>query len=182
MLARPVGTHGGDDFEKIEDPAALSAFLAQRPDHDHYLIEYIDYRSDDGYFRKYRFIFVDGQILPYHLAISGDWKVHHVSTDMANQPWMQQEEAAFLNNPAGVFSPGNYEALQAIQQCIGLEYFGIDCGLDRSGNIVVFEVNASMLVHAQNQDFPYKTPAVERIKLAFDAMLRRLAGAGAIGV
>ena len=44
---------------------------------------------------------------------------------------------------------------------------------------MVFEVNASMLVHAQNQDFPYKTPAVERIKLAFDAMLRRLAGAGA---
>jgi tetratricopeptide (TPR) repeat protein len=179
VLARPVGTHGGDDFEKIEDPAALSAFLAQRPNHDHYLIEYIDYRSDDGYFRKYRFIFVDGQILPYHLAISGDWKVHHVSTDMANQPWMQQEEEAFLNNPAGVFSPGNYEALQAIQQCIDLEYFGIDCGLDRFGNIVVFEVNASMLVHAQNDEFPYKTPAVQRIKLAFDAMLRKLATAGA---
>ena len=178
VLARPVGTHGGDDFEKIEDTAALSAFLAQRPDHDHYLIEYIDYRSDDDYFRKYRFIFVDGQVLPYHLAISSDWKVHHVNTDMANQPWMQQEEEAFLNHPTSVFSPANYAALHAIRERIGLEYFGIDCGLDRSGNIVVFEVNASMLVHAQNQDFPYKTPAVERIKLAFDAMLRRLAGAG----
>ena len=179
VLARPVGTHGGDDFEKIEDMAALSAFLKQRPDHDHYLIEYIDYRSDDSYFRKYRFIFVDGQILPYHLAISSDWKVHHVNTDMANQPWMQQEEEAFLNNPTSVFSPANYEALHAIQERIGLEYFGIDCGLDRSGNIVVFEDNASMLVHAQNQEFPYKTPAVERIKLAFDAMMRRLAAAGA---
>jgi tetratricopeptide (TPR) repeat protein len=176
VLARPVGTHGGDDFEKIEDPTALSAFLQQRPDHDHYLIEYIDYRSDDGHFRKYRFIFVDGQILPYHLAIGNDWKVHHVNTDMANQLWMQQEEEAFLNNPASVFSPANYEALQAIQQRIGLEYFGIDCGLDRMGNVVVFEVNASMLVHARNEDFPYKTPAVQRIKLAFDAMLRKLAG------
>jgi hypothetical protein len=90
---------------------------------------------------------------------------------------MQQEEEAFLNHPTSVFTPANYAALHAIQRRIGLEYFGIDCGLDRSGNIVVFEVNASMLVHAQNQDFPYKTPAVERIKLAFDAMLRRLAGA-----
>jgi tetratricopeptide (TPR) repeat protein len=179
ILARPVGTHGGDDFEKIEEVAALSAFLAQRPDHDHYLIEYVDYRSGDGYFRKYRFIFVDGQILPYHLAISSDWKVHHVSTDMANQPWMQREEEAFLNSPETVFSPANYAALQAIQQRVGLEYFGIDCGLDVSGNIVVFEVNASMLVHAKNEDFPYKTPAVQRIKLAFDAMLRRLAGADA---
>jgi hypothetical protein len=35
-----------------------------------------------------------------------------------------------------------------------------------------------MLVHAKNEDFPYKTPAVQRIKLAFDAMLRKLAGAG----
>ena len=105
MLARPVGTHGGDDFEKIEDPEALAAFLSQRPDHDHYLIEYIDYRSADDYFRKYRLIFVDGQILPYHLCIGSDWKLHHVNTDMANQPWMQQEEEAFLNNPTAVFSP-----------------------------------------------------------------------------
>ena len=179
VLARPVGTHGGDDFEKVEDPAALSAFLQQRPDHDHYLIEYIDYRSSDGYFRKYRFIFVNGQILPYHLAIASDWKVHHVNTDMANQPWMQQEEETFLNNPGAVFSPANYEALQTIQERFGLDYFGIDCGLDSSGNIVVFEVNASMLVHAQNDEFPYKTPAVQRIKLAFDAMLRKLAIAGA---
>ena len=69
VLARPVGTHGGDDFEKIENLAALSSFLAQRAEHDHYLIEYIDYVSADGLFRKYRFIFVDGQILPYHLCI-----------------------------------------------------------------------------------------------------------------
>jgi tetratricopeptide (TPR) repeat protein len=179
VLARPVGTHGGDDFEKIEDPSALAAFLSQRPDHDHYLIEYIDYRSDDGYFRKYRFIFVDAQILPYHLCIGDDWKLHHVSTDMANQPWMQQEEEAFLNDPTAVFDAGHYQALQTIRERVGLEYFGIDCGLDRSGNLVVFEVNASMLVHDRNEGFLYKTPAVHRIKLAFEAMLRKFAAADA---
>jgi tetratricopeptide (TPR) repeat protein len=176
VLARPVGTHGGDDFEKIEGPVALASFLSQRPDRDHYLIEYIDYRSDDGYFRKYRFIFVDGQILPYHLCIGSDWKVHHISTDMANQPWMQQEEEAFLNNPRAVFDPAHDQALQTIQRRIGLEYCGIDCALDVYGNLVVFEVNASMLVHGRNEAFPYKMPAVERIKLAFDAMLRKFAG------
>ena len=179
VLARPVGTHGGDDFEKVEDAAELSTFLSQHPEIDHYLIEYIDYRSADGFFRKYRFIFVDDQILPYHLAISNDWKVHHVSTDMVNQQWMQQEEEAFLNDPAIVFNPGHYQVLRAIQQRIGLEYFGIDCGLDRSGNLVVFEVNASMLVHERNDDFPYKSPFVIRIKTAFDAMLRKFAAAGA---
>jgi tetratricopeptide (TPR) repeat protein len=180
ILVRPVGTHGGDDFEKIDDTAEqLTAVLAQRPDTDRYFIEYIDYRSADGYFRKYRFIFVEELILPYHLAIADGWKVHRDSTDMVNQRWMQQEEEAFLNNPAAVFNSGHYRVLREIRQRIGLEYFGIDCGLDRSGNLVVFEVNASMLVHDQNQDFPYKAPFVHRIKSAFDEMLRKFAVAGA---
>jgi Flp pilus assembly protein TadD len=175
VLARPVGTHGGDDFEMVDDVAALSAFLSQRPDHDHYLIEYIDYISADSYFRKYRFIFIDDQILPYHLCIGRDWKLHHINTDMAHQPWMQQEEAAFLGDSTAVFGPAQHQALQEIRRRVGLDYFGIDCGLDASGNVVVFEVNASMLVHARNEGFLYKTPAVERIKRAYDAMLRKLA-------
>ena len=174
-LARPVGTHGGDDFEKIEDLAALSAFLSQRTDHDHYLIEYIDYLSADNYFRKYRFIFVEDQVLPYHLCIGRDWKLHHINTDMAHHGWMQQEEAAFLNDSSAAFGPAQVQALHDIRSRIGLDYFGIDCGVDRDGNVVVFEVNASMLVHARNEGFLYKTPAVERIKRAYDAMLRKLA-------
>jgi tetratricopeptide (TPR) repeat protein len=179
ILVRPAGTHGGDDFEKIESPIELEAVVVQRPDTDRYFIEYVDYRSADGYFRKYRFIFVDGQILPYHLAIADDWKVHHENTDMADHQWMQQEETAFLNDPATVFNSGHYQMLRAIRQRIDLEYFGIDCGLDPSGNLVVFEVNATMLVHEHNQKFPYKDPFVLRIKLAFDEMLRKLAIAGA---
>ena len=97
---------------------------------------------------------------------------------MANQPWMQREEEAFLDDPAAVFSAGNYQALRTIRERIGLDYFGIDCGLDASGNLVVFEVNASMLVHDRNDRFPYKNPFVLRIKAAFDEMLRKFANAG----
>jgi len=175
VLARPAGTHGGDDFEKIEDLDALSQFVALRRDHDHYVIEYVDYASTDGYFRKYRLIFVGREILPYHLAIGNHWKVHHASTDMANQPWMQLEEAAFLTDPAAVFTPAHYEALRAVCTRIGLDYFGIDCALDERGDLLVFEVNASMLVHEDNADFPYKDPAVRAIKRAFDAMLQQRA-------
>jgi hypothetical protein len=179
ILVRPVGTHGGDEFEKIDGLAELTALLAHRPETDRYFIEYIDYRSSDGYFRKYRFILVDGQILPYHLAIAGEWKVHHDSTDMADHVWMQREEEAFLSNPATVFNASHYRALREIHARIGLEYFGVDCGLDGSGNLVVFEANASMLVHDRNEQFPYKAPFVLRIKTAFDEMLRKLAIAGA---
>jgi tetratricopeptide (TPR) repeat protein len=179
ILARPAGTHGGDDFEKLESPSELATLLAQRPESDHYVIEYIDYASRDGYFRKYRFIFVDEEILPYHLAIGNDWKVHHDATDMPDHPWMQEEEAAFLADPGAVFDAQHYQALRVIRERIGLDFFGIDCGLDAAGNLVVFEVNASMLVHEDNAKLPYKDPFVRAIKAAFDAMLqRRAAGDG----
>ena len=180
LLARPAGTHGGDAFEKIHDRLALSAFIERHPGVDRYLIEYIDYASTDGYFRKYRFIFVDDKILPYHLAIGQDWKVHHATTDMINQAWMRDEERAFLEDPRAVFNARQYDVLRAIQKAVDLDYFGIDCGLDRGGNVVVFEVNASMLVHQNNERFPYKIPFVRDIKRAFDDMLvnRRAAAPG----
>ena len=177
LLVRPAGTHGGDDFEKCADAAALAEYLSPRKG-DHYLIEYIDYASADGHFRKYRFIFVGAKVMPYHLCIGNDWKVHHVSTDMANQPWMQQEEAAFLANPGAVFSQAHYQTLNTIRERIGLDYFGIDCALDGEGNLVVFEVNASMLVHARNEGFSYKDAYVRAIKDAFDAMLHERAEKG----
>jgi tetratricopeptide (TPR) repeat protein len=178
ILVRPVGTHGGDDFDKIDGADELASYLAKPAGTDRYFIEYADYRSADGFFRKYRFIFVDNQVLPYHLAICDDWKVHHVNTDMANQNWMQDEEAAFLNDPTLVFNERHYRALREIQKRIGLEYFGIDCSVDINGELLVFEVNASMLVHDDNAEFPYKNPAVYRIKAAFDAMLARFAKSG----
>ncbi|HVV39937.1 MAG TPA: tetratricopeptide repeat protein [Nitrobacter sp.] len=177
VLVRPAGTHGGTDFEKIEGPSECARALMRHPDTDHYVIAYADYRSSDGYFRKYRFIFVNGDILPYHLAIGDTWKVHHDSTDMDRHDWMQREEEAFLGNPASVFTPEHFEALRAIQSTIGLDFFGIDCGLDQAGRLVVFEVNASMLVHEGNEKFPYKAPFVARIKEAFDSMLQKAAAA-----
>jgi len=42
----------------------------------------------------------------------------------------------------------------------------------------MFEANASMLVHDQNEKFSYKAPFVHRIKSAFDDMLRKFAAAG----
>ena len=58
---------------------------------------------------------------------------------------------------------------------IGLDCFGIDCALDDHRDLLVFEVNASMLVHEDNAEFPYKDPAVRAIKEAFERMLRERA-------
>lgn len=177
FLARLAGRHGGDEFEMVEAASDLERLVARHKESDYYLIEYLDYQSADGFFRKYRFIFAGDAILPYHLAIGTEWKVHHFRTDMANQLWMQQEEEAFLRAPETVFEPRHFDALRAIRDIVGLDFLGIDCGLDRDGNLVLFETNASMLVHGNNLDFPYKTPYVRQVKAAFAAMLARAAAA-----
>jgi glutathione synthase/RimK-type ligase-like ATP-grasp enzyme len=175
-VVRVSGNHGGSEFEKIASAGALAAFIRRKPEADYYVSEYVPYESGDGYFRKYRMIFVDGEIYPYHLAISTQWKVHHFSTDMGNQEWMRKEEQAFVTEPATVFAPTHWRALQMVQERIGLDYFGIDCALDHDGNLLVFEVNAAMLVHGESGTFVYKEPYIARIKQAFGAMLARAAG------
>ncbi len=175
FLMRRSGAHGGDDFEKIADEDAIAPLASRHPDAAYYITEYVDYRSPDGFYRKYRLIFVDGQFFPYHLAIADHWKVHHFRTDMANQAWMRAEEEAFLRNPHAVFNAGHMEALRTIQTIVGLDYFGIDCALDQNGNMLVFEVNATMLVHGESAVFAYKEPYVAQIKKAFDIMLGKAA-------
>ncbi|HEY8025382.1 MAG TPA: tetratricopeptide repeat protein [Burkholderiaceae bacterium] len=177
FLIRCAGTHGGDDFEKIDDPAAVDDFVKRNPDATIYVSDFVDYRAPDGYYRKYRLIFLDDQILPYHLAIHDHWMVHHFRTDMANQEWMRKEEQAFLEHPQSVFSEAHYESLRKASAAIGLDYCGIDCSLDQHGNIVVFEANATMLVHDEkNPTFAYKNPYIAKIKQAFDHMLTVKAG------
>jgi tetratricopeptide (TPR) repeat protein len=175
LLLRTPGTHGGDAFDKIDSAPEIDAFLAQHPAEDYYLTEFVDYRATDGFFRKYRMILVDGVLLPYHLAIHDDWKIHHFRTDMGNQIWMRDEEAAFLDNPGAVFAAPHQAALHEIARIVGLEFVGVDCSIDRAGDVLIFEVNASMLIHDDNAGYDYKTPHVARIKATFDAMLARRA-------
>jgi Flp pilus assembly protein TadD len=174
VLVRVAGTHGGDALDKCDDWPAVKAFMAGRVDASYYVSEYIDYRSPDGYFRKYRWICMDGEIYPYHLAIHRDWKVHYFRTDMTDHDWMRHEEEEFLRTPQAVFDSSCMNALAAIAEATRLDYCGIDCGLDRNNNIVVFEANATMLVHDEKEDvFAYKNPYIAKIKQAFDAMLAR---------
>jgi tetratricopeptide (TPR) repeat protein len=175
LLLRLAGGHGGEAFEKIDTPHDVDRFVATHAGDMIYAIRYIDYQSADGYYRKYRFVLTDEAILPYHLAIGDHWKVHHYTTNMDRHVWMQNEERIFLEEPSRVFSPGHYAAMAEIRTRIGLDFLGIDCSLDHSGNLLLFEVNASVLIHNDNADFAYKSPACIRIKQAFEAMLRRKA-------
>lgn len=177
VLIRPVSSHAGIDLVKIDRFEELAAYLERVTVQEFYVCEFIDYRSDDGYFRKYRIMFVDGVPYACHLAISDRWMVHYYNALMGENAGMRQEEARFLEDFRNAFAPSLEPALAEIARRIGLEYFGIDCSLMPDGRILVFEADPAMIVHMSDPIdlFPYKHAFVPRILDALDALLERTA-------
>ena len=174
VIVRPIGTQGGHGAVRVDAPEGLAAAADSDVD-AYYFIAFHDTRGADGHYRKYRMIFVDRQAYPYHLAISTNWLVHYFSADMLAAPWKREEERRFLEDPAAVLGPGGMAAVAAVARRLDLDYGGIDFTLTPDGRVLVFEANATMLVHLKDDpaDFPYKHAVVPAIYRAFDAMLRR---------
>ncbi len=116
---------------------------------------------------------IDGRLYPLHAAISSDWKIHYFSAEMADNPAHRAEDREFLSNMAGVLGPRAIGALKEIQRTLGLNYGGIDFGLDGEGEILLFEANATMSVLPPEADerWDYRRPAVKAIYSATVKML-----------
>ncbi|MGA9865206.1 MAG: tetratricopeptide repeat protein [Acetobacteraceae bacterium] len=175
VIVRPIGSHGGEDARLITSWADLEegAGLHQGA----YVTEFVDSRGADGLFRKYRAIFVDRAPYPYHLAVSHQWLVHYWTADMPATAAYREEEQRFLEDPEAAIGIPAMRALTAIGARLDLDYAGIDFAILPDGRLLVFEANATMLVHAEESEmFAYKNPAARRIRDAFEAMLDRLPG------
>ena len=175
LIVRPVGSQAGIGLARIDDTAALRAYLAERTDPEYFVMPFIDYRNDDGFFRKYRVMFVAGQPYACHLAISPRWMIHYYNAAMAEHQWMRDEEARFIANLDSVFSGPLADALAEIAAAVPLEYFGIDCAISRDGRLLLFEADAAMLVHGTDPPelYPYKRAGFERIQRALTRLLEQ---------
>jgi tetratricopeptide (TPR) repeat protein len=173
LLLRAPGFHTGQNFQRVETAEALPAALAKLPGPELLVIQYLDARGLDGKTRKYRAMMIGGQIYPLHLAVSSHWKIHYFSAEMADHPAHRAEDAAFLEDMPGVLGPVAMNALQGIQSVLGLDYGGIDFGLNAKGEVLVFEANATMVVNAPEADerWRYRWPAYQRIEAAIQRLL-----------
>ncbi len=173
LLLRSPGFHAGDHFAVVESAAALDAVMATLPGPNLLAIEYLDARGRDGDVRKYRVVAVDGKLFPVHLAIAPQWKVHYFSAEMAERADHRAEEAAFLADMAAVVGRRGVRALEEIVATMGLDYAGVDFGLDAAGTILVFEANATMAVALPDagEMWGYRRRAADRVIAAVRAML-----------
>lgn len=173
LLLRTPGCHGGDNFLKADSSNDLPAAIAALPGETLFVMQYLDARGSDGQMRKYRVMMVDGQLYPLHLAIADHWKIHYFSADMADNARNRAEEAEFLNDMEAALGATAMSALKQIQATLGLDYGGIDFGLNGRGEVLVFETNATMAVIRPDGDsrWDYRRPAIDRIYQAVSAML-----------
>jgi tetratricopeptide (TPR) repeat protein len=177
VLVRPMGSHGGVGLRRAETAKDVAQIAARLAGQDVYVTKYIAYEHADSYYRKGRMIFIDRQPLPYHWAISQHWMVHYVSSDMAEGGWRRAEEESYLYDTQVFLGDTATHAIAEIGRRLDLDYCGLDFSLLPDGRVLVFEANATMLVHPEDEDSPfaYRNRAVTRITSAFQAMLEKRA-------
>ncbi len=179
LIVRPVDSHAGKELQQIADSAALGEYLAAHDEiGEFYVSSFIDYRSADGLFRKYRIVFIEGQPFLCHMAISSNWMVHYLNADMTERQERRDEEARVMQNFDQDFAARHKDAFARLHDAFPLDYFGIDCGETPDGELLIFEVDTGMIVHAMDpvDMFPYKQGVMQRVFDAFQAMVRKSAG------
>lgn len=174
VLVRPVGSHAGHGLVKLEGPADVETYLGACADEAFFLSQFIDYRSADGLYRKYRIVLIDGRPYPVHMAISEQWAIWYLNADMAESVDKRSEEAQFFGGFEIEFAARHARALAALADKVKLDYFGIDCAETQDGRLVVFEADNALIVHDMDPPdvFPYKGAPMGRAFRAFEAMLQ----------
>ena len=177
LLLRSPGFHTGQHFARVESAADLGKAVEALPGDRLTVIEPLDAFGADGFARKYRVMIAGGMLLPLHLAVSPHWKVHHFTSDMQARPQHRAEEAAFLADMAGVLGPGPMAALHRIRDTLGLDFGGIDFAVAATGELLLFEANATMTVAppVPGSIWDYRTAAVRTVIRSVQDDLQRRA-------
>ncbi len=173
VTVRPLVSRGGQGLARIENAAQLAAYLDTSDEEEFFVSFYIDYRSQDGQYRKARIALIDGIPFICHLAISDSWIVHYGSAGMTDSAAKRDEEACFMRDFDNGFGKRHREALRSIAGKLALDYVVIDCAETTNGDLLLFEADNRGWVHATDPIdlFPYKQAPMKKAFAAFRAML-----------
>lgn len=174
VTIRPIDTHGGNGFEKINNRDELNYYLEQNLENDEFYIStFVDYQNEDGCYRKLRIALIDKKPFICHLAISENWMVHYNSSGMESNAHKRAEEQKVMENFDNYFAIKHQEALCAIAHKLNLDYVVIDCAETRNGELLLFEADPRGWIHAIDsvEIFPYKAAVMQKAFDAFRTML-----------
>ena len=144
IILREAGTHTGKIVGCFDTADALKAALDGKG--DRIATEFVDFRSEDGLYRKYRLFFFGRRTVLRHMLTSDGWNVHAKDRRrfMLARPELIDEERRLFEDPENPFPPAVAAVFEAVRERMDLDFFGMDFGFGRDGRIVLFEANATM--------------------------------------
>ena len=180
-IFRSAGNHGGQGMALVRNEDELHKLESFAFDgRDFFAIEFVDFRSEDGYYRKARIMVIDGEAYVRHLIISDSWKVHAESRAilMNDHAALRQEEEALVTNPPAYIKTFCKE----MHKILKLDFFGIDCNIRVDDSLLIFEINTCMNTSFSTKNkeayetYKYLVESSSKIKNAFKELLYRRVG------
>ena len=134
--------------------------------------EYIDVRSADGNYRKYRYVLFGERGVCRHLIVSPEWEVRPSSRVLTETTIA--EELGFVEGACGA-----HDLLNAARRELGFDIAAFDYSFDSDGAMIVWEVNPYPdLSRPRGRPGEYLRESMHRTNVALAALYRdRLAAA-----
>src|SRR5262249_40543089 len=105
-----------------------------------------------------------------HCIIGDDWLLH-APKRATDTP---AEEQATFTAFDGAWAAHLHPVFREIGRRLELDYFGVDCSIDPSGTVLLFEANACMSILLNTSPWPNMWDApIARIKAALETRLAR---------
>jgi len=173
LIVRSRGEHGGKQMLLLEDVGQLDEHQASSWLYEGIcLIEYREYKGDDGLYQKNRVVVVDGVPYARHAVFSRQWMIHAGSRKelMLDDMELVRREEQFISTQVQQY----YPVFEEMYRRIGLDVFGVDFAVT-NGEVLVFEANACMKFldrsHRVHSRLDYLDDHVKALKRAIKKML-----------
>ncbi len=131
--------------------------------------EYIETRSADGLYRKYRSFAIGDTIITHHLQMSEDWLTR--GSGRVQGLTSREQEIEFL-----ISADSFEESLIAARRALDVEYVAFDYGVLPSGEPVIWEANQYAFIHFSTSILTYRNFAMDRTIAAIVLYYLTLAG------
>lgn len=173
VIFRQAGDHGGISTIKIDDDTEKFNQFAL-DGREYYLTQFIDF-IEDGIYTKYRLVVIEGEVYIRHVIFSDSWLIHNTRREyMEKHAEYQREEIKVLKSFDSQIKPIIQDVIHTIYKRLKLDYFGIDCTIDKNMNVLAFEINANMAIIDDNGGIDSGEIWNEQIKIIKKALIKMI--------
>lgn len=174
IIVRLAGSHMGKIVGLVETPQQLDEACSGKG--EFLLIEFVDFSSADGLYRKSRLWSLGGRTILRHAVAQDDWNVHvRARHYMLSHPELIEQELQLLRRLDGDFPEPVHRVFNTVKERMGLEFFGMDFGIAQDSRVVLFEANATMSFFplVPHPRFAYFERLLQPARAAVAAMIGR---------